>query len=175
MSFFDYSDYWPKPPPVLGLAIHEAGHAVAHLVLGGDFEYATIRLKIAWHSDAIKSWGHVLPCLCIRDRVAYPEREIVACLCGPYAEKLYFPSVDVAEVGGGDLEDVEYIRENTWVEDPRVHRKGQLEKEARALVKKYRVAILLTANALVEHKTIFPCDVWPFIEPARPKTLLGWS
>jgi hypothetical protein len=172
---FDYPEYWPKPPPVLGLAIHEAGHAVADLVLGCDFDYATIEPRLVRRSDAIESWGHVLGCLCICDRVAYPEREIVASLCGPYAEKLYFPSVDVADVGCNDLCDVEYIRENTWIEDPRVQRKGHLEREARALVKKYRHAILLTANELIEHKTIFPCDVWPFIEPARPKTLLGWS
>ena len=79
------------------IAIHEAGHAVAHVVLGVDFDYATIepdgdsagRVAYTRPHYIVESWNDGErddPRLRI-----HIENELIITLCGPAAQRIKFP------------------------------------------------------------------------------------
>jgi hypothetical protein len=79
-------------------AYHEAGHAVAHVMLGEDFDYVTIvpnddsagYIEMTRPADIVEAWQN-------GDRLdnarvtQYTEHELIGILAGSEAQRLFFP------------------------------------------------------------------------------------
>ena len=163
-------------------AHHEAGHAIARIVLGEDFDYVTIQPddECAGHvastrpDDVFESWNN-------GDRLynprvtQYVEHEVIDTLAGSEAQRLFFPRCHWRAghglvknlnrgLGGGnqwmadgsDMQKVHRLLYDLHSGDFDIVREHYvyLATRARSLVKVHRERIARVAEALMENRTL---------------------
>jgi hypothetical protein len=147
-------------PSLMATSIHEAGHAVACIHLGVDFDYVTIEPEGDDNGAHLISYGHI----------HYPartseEKYLITGMAGPAATKKqfshqgylqddYFHVVDnIAERYPDACEGMLYF--------------DHLEALADELVEKFWHDIEVAANALIEHVTLSEGDLRNVLQNVR--------
>jgi hypothetical protein len=76
------------PDPWNRSAVHESGHAIVCVLVGGTFSHVTTRLPVSKMEDAM-----------MRPWTPTPDASIATCLGGPMAELLVFGALDPQATG----------------------------------------------------------------------------
>jgi hypothetical protein len=126
-------------------AIHEAGHAVIHHLLGNQITYVNIR-----PSGNARQYGYGYANVTYRGY--WYETAILGCFAGPWAHKLFTDDTPTQIGCRDDFREITRILDLCKLDEPeRVALRERLKEQSRAMVIANEKSIRVVADYLIAH------------------------